>query len=357
MTSMLSELRSSVEAVLGSDYPITLDVPAEKPGWLAIPVFAAARRLGLSPQDHAHQVAEKLAVVPTISVTVEGGFVNIQPRAEACLRVLTEAQMPTYGHSSAGNGQTVVIEFSGVNIAKPMGIGHLRSTIIGDSLQRIYRALGYTVHAVNHLGDWGTQFGNLVAAYQRKYGDLVVRTELTVDDLLALYVDFHSKVEHDPELKVEGQAMFRRLESGDVEVRALWQSFVNLSLIQFEALYRRLGITFDDVRAGESRYHPMVAALIEQAERSQVAVESQGALVVPIPGESVPLILRKSDGSTIYATRDLAAITYRVREYHPDQILYVVANEQALHFRHVFAAARLLKLLPDKTRLEHVKFG
>jgi arginyl-tRNA synthetase len=151
--------------------------------------------------------------------------------------------------------------------------------------------------------------------------------------------------------------MFRKLEAGDHDVKQLWQHFVDVSLTQFEEMYQRLGVTFDDLRAGESRYEPMLEALIAEARKTGAAVESQGALVVDIPNESVPLMLEKSDGSTTYATRDLAAIQYRIREYQPDQILYVVANEQALHFRQVFAAARALKLLPEKTLLMHVKFG
>ena len=357
MRWLLPVLKASVEGILGDQYQITTDIPSSKTAWLAIPVFAAAKAIGMSPNDHATQVATRLQALPNVTIEVEGGFVNVRPTVVGMQTVLEEAAQPDYGQSVIGEGKTIVVEFSGVNVAKPMGIGHLRSTIIGDSLQRLYRTLGYSVIAVNHLGDWGTQFGNLVAAYQRKYGDLTIRQDLTIHDLLDLYIDFHAKLTDDPELKAEGQDMFRKLEANDPAVHALWQHFVDLSLSQFEAMYRRLGVTFDDVRAGESRYIPMVPELIAEAERSGVAVVSDGALVVPIPDETTPLMLRKSDGSTIYATRDLAAIEYRVATYHPDEILYVVANEQALHFRQVFAAAHLLGIVSDSTRLTHVKFG
>lgn len=357
MNWLLPSLKASVEAVLGDAYQVTTDIPATKTAWLAIPVFAAAKARSLSPNDHAHQVADQLRSLPDVEIDAEGGFVNIRPTSVGMRAVLEQAGDDTYGVMNIGTGKTVLIEFSAPNIAKPMGIGHLRSTIIGDSLQRLYRTLGYKVIAVNHLGDWGTQFGNLVAAYQRKYGDLKIRKDLAIDDLLALYVDFHASMKENDQLKAEGQAMFRRLESGDMAVRSLWQHFVDLSLTQFEAMYLRLGVTFDDVRAGESRYEPLLAPLIQAARDSNAAIKSQGALVVAIPHESTPLMLEKSDGSTTYATRDLAAIGQRVATYQPNEMIYVVANEQALHFRQVFAAARLLGLLPDTTTLTHVKFG
>jgi arginyl-tRNA synthetase len=357
MSWLLQSLKTSVEEILGGAYPVTADISAGKSAWLAIPVFAAAKEAGVTPNEQASQIAEKLRSLPEVVVEVEGGFVNLYPTATGMRTVLQEASGQTYGESDLGQGKTVVVEFSGVNIAKPFGIGHLRSTIIGDSLQRLYRKLGYQVVAVNHLGDWGTQFGNLVAAYERKYGDLNIRPELTVGDLVALYIDYHVQMKENDALKVEGQVMFRKLEAGDHAIKQLWQHFVDVSLTQFEAMYRRLGVTFDDMRAGESRYEPMLAGLIARARETGAAIESQGALVVTIPNESVPLMLEKSDGSTTYATRDLAAIQYRVREYQPDQILYVVANEQALHFRQVFAAARVLNLLSETTELTHVKFG
>ncbi len=357
MTPFLPALRSSIAALLGPEYPISFDVPPRSTAWLAVPVFAAAKQRGLNPADHALDVAAKLKALSNIVVRAEGGFVNIEPTSAVLAGIVEEAAAPRYGSSRIGEGQTIVVEFSGPNIAKPMGVGHLRSTIIGDTLRRLYAELGYTVVAVNHLGDWGTQFGNLAVAYQQAYGDLAIRDDVTVERLLELYVGFHAALPGNPTLKAEGQAMFHRLEKGDEAVRALWQHFVQVSRGQFEQLYERLGVAFDDPGAGESRYQPLVPALIERAVQQGVAVESEGALVIPIADESVPLILQKSDGSTIYAARDLAAIEYRVEHYHPQEIIYVVANEQALHFRQVFAAARLLGLVAPSIALTHVKFG
>lgn len=357
MNWLLPELKNSIEALLGSEYPVTTEIPVDKSAWLAIPVFAAARKLDLSIPDCAEKIAEKLASIPDIEIEVEGGFLNIRPNQIGLERVLNEARLSNYGQMNVGEGSVVMVEFSAPNIAKPMGVGHLRSTIIGDSLQRIYRLLGYEVIAINHLGDWGTQFGNLLAAYKNKFGDLIIRPELKISDLLEMYVGFHTDLQKDVNLKLQGQEAFKLLESGDEQSRELWQFFIQLSLIEFKKTYERLGIHFDDLEAGESRYLSYTSSLLDKAIADNVAVMSEGALIVPIPGDDAPLMLRKTDGSTTYAVRDLAAIEYRIEHNHPNQILYVVANEQALHLRQVFAAARQLKLLPNETLLTHVKFG
>ncbi len=358
MTWYLPALRAAVADALGPSFTVTDDVPATKPAWLAIPCFADAKQRGVTPAEAAAAVADRLRqAFPDLTVETEGGFVNLRPGPNALAAVLTEAQQRAYGANDLHRGKTVVVEFSAPNIAKPMGVGHLRSTVIGDALQRLYATQGYAVHAVNHLGDWGTGFGNLMAAYQRQYGDLVPRPEITITDLLALYVGFNAQLEQDDSLRTLGRDLFARLEQGDPAVVALWQAFVSLSLDEFRGMYGRLHITFDDPDAGESRYQPLVAPLVERALADGTARESDGAVIIPIPHEPAPLLLRKADGSTIYGARDLAAIEYRQAQYHPDAIVYVVANEQALHFRQVFAAARALKLVPDTTELLHVKFG
>jgi len=359
MTWQLPALRRAVETALGPSLPVTADVPSASQSWLAVPCFAEAKLRGVSPANAALRIAEQLRAALPAGTLVEsqGGFVNITPAVSSLAMVLAEARDKRFGDSDAHRGETVLIEFSAPNIAKPMGVGHLRSTILGDTLQRLYATQGYTVRAVNHLGDWGTQFGNLLAAYEQRYGDLAPRPETTIADLLALYVQFNADMEQDQAVRERGRAMFARLEQGDQQATALWRSFVALSLTEFQQMYARLGVVFHDPEAGESQYQPMVAGLVERAVASGAAQESDGALIVAMPHEPAPLLLRKTDGSTTYAARDLAAIEYREREYHPDAILYVVANEQALHFRQVFAAARQLKLVSDSTQLIHVKFG
>lgn len=356
MTWFLPQLKATIESLLGDGFAVTTDIPANQTAWLAVPVFSVAKRFGRPLPDVAEEVAEKLRTIEGIDVGVAGGFVNVTPRTTKA--VLADAEQDTYGSSNLGDGQKVLIELLGMNIAKPMGIGHLRSTIIGDALQRVYRALGYDVQSHNYLGDWGTQFGKLLVAYQKEYGDLVPRPELTIQDLLRLYVGFHEDAENDPELDAEAQEMFRRLETGDDVVRTLWAQMVEASVAEMNGILERLGgIHFDYPRDSESFYEPYLQEVIEAAKAKGLAEESDGALVVRVPGEETPLMLQKRNGTTTYATRDLAQVMYRVREFQPTKILYAVANEQALHFRQYHAVARLLGFAPDSVELVHVKFG
>lgn len=357
MSGFLPQLVSRVKKILepdyGPDYPVTTEVPSNQSAWLAVPVFAAAKQSGLPVADIAEEIAGKLRSLEHVQVTVSGGFVNVTPEVFGLVLNETVGEFSLAGRS----GETVVIDFSSPNIAKPMSIGHLRSTIIGDSLRRINEFLGRTVVGINHIGDWGTQFGKLLVAYNARYGDLIPRPELTMQDLLALYVEFHESAEEDPDLDEAARAMFARLEAGNTEVRALWQSLVDASLREFQLVYDRLGVRFTEPKMGESFFEDKLEAIIALAKERGVADESDGALIIRVPGIETPLLLQKKDGATLYATRDLAAMQYRVEAYRPKEILYVVANEQALHFEQLFAAARLLGLVQDDVRLAHVKFG
>ncbi|MBI4032609.1 arginine--tRNA ligase [Candidatus Berkelbacteria bacterium] len=356
MAWFLPQLIEEVEKRLGSEYPVTTELPSNQSAWLAVPVFAAAKQSGRTVNEVANEVAEKLRTVDDVDVTITGGFVNVSPREFTT--VLSESADPTYPASEVGGGKKVIVEFAGPNVAKPMGIGHLRSTIIGDSLQRILRVLGYDVQSHNYLGDWGTQFGKVLVAYQEKYGDLKPREDTTLEELLALYVGFHTDAERDPELDEAARTMFKRLEDGDQDVRNLWRHLVDISLKEMFAIFERLGgVTLDYPEDGEAFYEPYLHDVIADAQKQGVAKESDGALIIEIPGESAPLLLRKSNGTTTYATRDLAQVRYRVRTFHPTKILYCVANEQALHFRQYYAAARMLGFVPESVELIHVKFG
>jgi len=348
------ELLQRVQAVLPPGLSVQTNMPADQTAWLSVPVFALAKQTSQPLPTVAREVAKKIEALGDVTVEVVGGFVNVTPGSSAM--ALTQTSDASFGQLAVGNGQPVVVEFSAPNIAKPMGIGHLRSTIIGDALQRVYRALGYEVTSVNHLGDWGTQFGKLMVAYQTKFGDLAPRS-LTVDELFHLYVGFHTAAEADATLNDAARAMFKRLEEGDPVVRTLWQTLVDQSLGEFQTMYDRLGIVIDEPTIGESFYEPLMGAIIDRAREQGLAKESAGALVVEVPGETVPLMLKKADGSTIYATRDLAALKYRIDTYQPMRLLYVVANEQSLHFRQVFAVAGLLGLIPDGVSVDHIKFG
>jgi len=277
------------------------------------------------------------------------GFVNVFLK-DAYL----QSQLEKNEIKPLGEGRKVIVEYSAPNIAKPMHVGHLRSTIIGNALARVYRALGYDVVRWNYLGDWGTQFGKLIAAY-RKWGNQEELDRDPIGTMLKLYIRFHDELKTDPSLETVGQEEFRKLEAGDADNRALWKSFRDHSLNEFSRMYTALGVEFD-VFKGESDYETALAGVIAQLEKKGLAKESQGALVVDLEQFGLPVaMVRKSDGATLYLTRDIASLEDRIASHKPDKILYVVANQQALHFEQLFAVAQLLKLGP--TQLSHVKFG
>jgi arginyl-tRNA synthetase len=315
--------------------------------------FVLAKKEKKNPREVAQSLCDALAKEGEEMIErceVAGpGFVNIYLK-NSYLR----AQLGTETIPNVGNGAKVIVEYSAPNIAKPMHVGHFRSTIIGDALARVYRALGYDVVRWNYLGDWGTQFGKLIAAF-RKWGN---QDELDADPIgtmLKLYVQFHDELKTDPTLEALGQDEFRKLENGDAENRALWKSFRDHSLKEFQRMYATLGVEFDVYKA-ESDYEAALPGVIAQLQDKGLASESQGALVVNLDQFGLPVALvRKTDGATLYITRDIASLEDRIATYAPNKILYVVANQQSLHFEQLFAIAQLLKLGP--TQLSHVKFG
>jgi len=274
------------------------------------------------------------------------GFVNIFLKDSWLQEQFAHRRLPQPGH-----GHRVVIDCSAPNIAKPMHVGHLRSTIIGDALFRVHRALGYEAIRWNYIGDWGTQFGKLIAAF-KKYNEPVAG----VDDLVRLYVRFHADMKELPELEDAGRAEFKKLEDGDEENRVLWQRFRDISMAEYEKTYGLLNVSFE-VYKGESEYEPALAPLIARLTNTGIATESEGALVINLDEFSLPVALvRKSDGATLYLTRDIASMEDRIATYRPTKALYVVANEQALHFEQLFASVQKMRVqnLPE---LVHVKFG
>ncbi|EXX85988.1 arginine--tRNA ligase [Paenibacillus darwinianus] len=326
-------------------------------GDAAFPCFALAKRLNRSPHEVAREVAEKLSHLGgEVRAEAVGAYVNLHfsPNAWA-VRLLNNVLAPGFGTAEAGRGKRVVIDMSSPNIAKPFGVGHLRSTMIGNALANLYRASGYEVVTVNHLGDWGTQFGKLIAAFTR-WGD---RKTLECDPMresLRLYVKFHEEAEEEPELEDEARYWFQKLEQGDEHAAALRRFFVDASLKEFNRVYSRLGVTFDYV-LGESFYNDKMGPIIGLLEQQGLLEESDGAKIVRLDHLQLPpCIIMKSDGTTIYATRDLATAFYRTREMGADQLLYVVGAEQALHFKQVFA---VLDALEEgwSARCEHVAFG
>lgn len=321
-----------------------------------------AKERGRSPMATAKEIAERIRrFAPTTLIqdiqVAPPGFINFWLSPEAFQDELREIirQGEEFGKMNLGRGRTVILEYSSPNIAKPMHVGHLRNTVLGDALARIYEFLGYKVIRWNYLGDWGTQFGNLIAAY-KKWGKRREVEKKPIETLLALYVRFHRAAGEHPELEELGRQEFKKLESGDRENRRLWFWFRKASMREFTRIYRVLGVKFD-VEIGESFFNPDTGPLILELEKKKIAVESQGALIIPLTKQGLPpALIRKADGTSLYLTREIANLKYRLRRYKPVKILYVVGNEQSLHFEQLFAVAEILGLA-GKAELVHVKYG
>ena len=331
-------------------------------GDLAFPSFALAKQRGAPPPKVAAELAERLAPDLTgIDVRAVGPFLNFTiARGELARWLFGALADPAadFGSSELGRGKTVVIDLSSPNIAKPMHVGHLRSTILGAAIQRLHDLCGYRTVGINHIGDWGSQFGKLAVAIER-WGAEVDLAKQPIRGLLALYVKYHDEEERDASLGEAAAAAFRELESGvDGPVRAIWRRVTELSLQEFDKIYRRLGVSFDVVQ-GEAFYEPYLDATIERIVAAGVTEESQGALIVdlePVAKNMPPCLLRKTDGTTLYATRDLAAAFHRWDTYAFDRCLYVVGSDQKLHFRQLFGVLERMGLAWH-ARMEHVAFG
>ncbi|HHW99389.1 MAG TPA: arginine--tRNA ligase [Firmicutes bacterium] len=332
--------------------------PDAKLGDLAFPCFQLAPKLRKAPPAIAADLAERLEAPAVVAkVQVVGGYLNFflhpQALAEQVLDAVLEAG-DAYGNTELGAGKTIVIDFSSPNIAKPFGVGHMPTTVLGNSISKLYKALGYNVVRVNHLGDWGTQFGAMMVAYL-KWGDNDPLTEDPIGKLYRLYVKFHQEEEKEPALRDEARAWFNRLETGDPEAKKLWQLFYDVSLKNFKRTYNRLGIDFD-YYTGESFYVDKIDAALERVKAAGITEISDGALVVPLGDDLPPCLLQKSDGATLYATRDLAALFYREETFKPERIIYVVALDQSLHFKQLKLVLEKMGL-PLADALVHVPFG
>lgn len=323
--------------------------PKPELGDLAVGCFPAAKIRQAAPPKLAAEVAAGFQPTELLeSATAAGPFVNFRVRRDALFRHLMTGESVD---ASAGAGKTVCIDFSSPNISKHLAYHHIRSTVIGHALCNLYRAVGYRVIGINHLGDWGTTHGMLLAAYHRWPVD-----EVTVDRLNDLYVRFRAAMKEDPSLEVEGRAWFKKLEDGDPEARRLWKHFRDVSLAEFQTVYDQLGIVFDEVK-GESDYEDAMQPVLDLLDAKGLSTVSEGALVVPLEEADLPpLLLRKQDGATLYATRDLAAAIYRWETYHFERSLYVVDRGQGAHFKQLFLT--LAKAgFEWADRLAHVPFG
>ncbi|MBO4927789.1 MAG: arginine--tRNA ligase [Clostridiales bacterium] len=334
--------------------------PQEDMGDYAFPCFTLAKTMHKAPNMIASDLAgnEKMSASWLSKIEAKGPYLNFfVDRGAFAKEVLSEVltQGTAFGSSDEGEGKTVIVEFSSPNIAKPFHVGHAFTTILGHSLARIYEKLGYKVVRMNHLGDYGTQFGKLITAY-RLWGDEEALEKDPITELLRIYVKFHEEEKNDPSLTTSARENFKKLEDGCAEEVALWQKFRDMSLVVFNALYERMGVTFDNYN-GESYYAKMADQVVSMLKEKGLLVESEGAQVVDLEEFGVPpCIILKSDGTTIYGTRDIAAILYRDENYHFDKNIYVVGIPQALHFKQVFSVLKKAGYAcADKC--EHVGFG
>ena len=331
-------------------------------GDYAFPCFRLAKILKKAPQIIASDIKERVILDEKniTKVEIAGGYLNFFINKDAKIKtVLNEiANNDEYGKSEYGKGKNIIVEFSSPNIAKPFHIGHLRTTGIGQALYNIYKYLGYNVTGINHLGDYGTQFGKMIEGY-KKWGNEYTFKEHPIDDMLDLYVRINNLCKEDENVLNECRENFRKLENNDEYCLDIWNKFKSLSLQEFQRVYDELGTTFDSWN-GESFYTDKMPETIDILEKSGHLIESNGAKIIDLEDQGIntPCMVVKSNGSTTYDTRDLAAILYRAKTYDFDKCLYVVAYEQDLHFRQIFAAARYLGLDEKYLKgLEHVSYG
>ncbi|WP_374285900.1 arginine--tRNA ligase [Lactococcus sp.] len=327
-------------------------------GDLAFPAFQLAKIMHKAPQMIAADVAEKIDTTGFEKVVATGPYVNFfldkDAVATTVINEITDKEN-YYADQNAGNAANVTIDMSSPNIAKPFSIGHLRSTVIGDSLANIYQKMGYNPVRINHLGDWGKQFGMLITAY-KLWGDEAAVKAHPIDELLKLYVRINAEAEEKPELDEEARNWFRKLENGDEEALSLWKWFRDESLVEFKRIYDKLDVDFDSYN-GEAFYNDKMAEVVEILGLKGLLKESQGATIVELEKYDLnPALIKKSDGATLYITRDLAAAIYRKRTYDFAKSLYVVGGEQTGHFKQLKAVLNEMGYEWAKD-IEHVPFG
>ncbi len=338
--------------------------PAYVTGDFAIETFGLAKKLKESPQtlsskvvdginreEHTEFIDKAVAVGPFVNVEAKKNI--LYASTLSCIATLGDK----YGESDINAKKVVVVDYSSPNIAKPMGIGHLRSTIIGQALANLYEKTGYSVIRDNHLGDWGTQFGKLLFAYKH-WGNEEDIEKNPIEELKNLYVKFHNLAKDNPQMEDEARVLFAKLENGDPELTILWKRFRDWSVIDFEKMYERLGINFD-MHIGESFFIKEAEKVVQDCLSKGICRidDETGAVVVDQQDNLPSFLLRKQDGSTLYISRDMATLKFRNEIFNPETILYVVGSEQSLNFKQFFSLARRAGYLPDSVKAKHIDFG
>lgn len=359
-TKLIAEMIAKITNVEESELEEYIEIPPKQEmGDYAFPCFKLAKVLKKSPIIIATEIKDSLPDSEYIDrVEQQAGYLNFYINNEKLVKeVLNEINEKQEKYGSDNWNQTILIDYSSPNIAKPFHIGHLRTTLIGSSLYKIFKFLGCKVVGINHLGDYGTQFGKMIEAY-KMWGDEYDLEEDSINKMMDMYVRINALCKEDEEVLERCRENFRLLEEGDEYCRGLWQKFKDLSLAEFDKIYQKLDVKFDSM-AGEAFYSDKIPEVIEMLEEKGVITESEGARVVDLSEEGIdtPCIIQKTNGSSIYATRDLAAILYRARTYDFDKCLYVVAYEQNLHFKQIFAVAKYLVDEKYVKGLKHVSYG
>lgn len=359
----IAEEISKVLELTKEDLKDCIEIPKDtKMGDYALPCFKLAKEMKKSPVIIANEIKEKIEMPNKYISKIEAvnGFLNIFINSEMLIENVLdemESKKENYGSSNIGNGKNIIVEYSSPNIAKPFHVGHLRTTVIGRALYNMYKFLGYNTIGINHLGDWGTQFGKLIEGYKR-FGNEYNLEENPIDKLTEIYVRINELCKEDESVLDDCRNNFKKLEDGDEYCTQVWQKFKDLSLKEFQRIYDILDVHFDS-NNGESFYSDKMQEVVDILRKNNKLVESQGAEIVDLEYKNMPpLMVTKSNGSTTYATRDLAAILYRARTYDFDKCIYVVAYEQNLHFKQVFEVAKFLDLDEKYTNgLIHVPYG
>ena len=327
-------------------------------GDIAFPAFSLAKIERKAPQAIAADIAEKIDASHFEKVVATGPYVNFfldkSQISDQVIKSVIQAGA-AYGQQEEGQGANVTIDLSSPNIAKPFSVGHLRSTVIGDAISNIYKKMGYNTIKINHLGDWGKQFGLLMVAY-KKWGSKEAVEANPIDELLKLYVRINAEIENNPALDDEGRIWFKKLEDGDPEATELWQWFRDESLVEFNRIYKLLGVEFDSLN-GEAFYNDKMDEAVQILEEKGLLKESKGASIVELDDVNLPpAMIKKSDGATLYITRDIATAIYRARTYNFVKNIYVVGQEQSNHFRQLKAVLKKMGFEWSDDMI-HVDFG
>lgn len=357
---MIESLKKLIREKIESEFNIeglVVEEPKKGLADISVPLFQYAKLWKMSPVDVYNKFSTALTMIEEIEkLEFSNGFLNIYLKrkkiAEGILNSVLVNQ-ENYGQSEVGQGKTVVMDYSSPNIAKSFSVGHLRSTMIGNALKNIYKKSGYNVVAVNHLGDWGTQFGKMIVAYQLWGNEELIRSNPIIE-LQKLYKRINDEEKVNEELTQKARDAFRKLEQGDPDYIKLWQWFRDESLREFMEMYELLDVQFDSFH-GEAFYNDKMDRVVDMLEEKGLLIVDEGATIVDLSASDLPpALIKKSDGATLYITRDVAAILYRYETYHADKLLYIVGNEQQLHFKQLKAVTDLMGYNFD---LEHVNFG